>query len=355
MVWTWEPQAWSCLTQYNVGDVVEYEGIDYRVIQAHVSQSDWSPNIVPALFNRLPEDQQRPPHAPGPAKNQWGGGNNDPCSNCGGNCGDTCQNADSNKCGNCGGDCGGTCGGYGGHPAPQPEQAEPSQPPLPPQVVDHNSWFNFSDQQKTELEVGGGIAAGLAALGAGYFGYKHHEKTQEQQKAHAFALTAWIQEAKKRRDAFYVNGVRPPTIWVYNEGHHIPKEALHGGYEEGHPLFICRSYVEGGLHIGKAAPEMPEGAVAGQYEVLLGNPRLVRWVDFEGTFDIDRLGAIPVEGGHEANGQVLYIAQAEYNGGVHPGKVGATTDGAYISYANREKSVKQYRVLCYVEGVNVQV
>lgn len=72
----------------------------------------------------------------------------------------------------------------------------------------------------------------------------------------------------------------------------------------------------------------------------------MRWVDFEGTFDIDRLGAIPVEGGHEANGQVLYIAQAEYNGGVHPGKVGATTDGTQVEFrASDDCSINMFRCL----------
>ena len=32
------------------GDIVEYNGISYRVIQSHVTQDDWTPDRVPALF-----------------------------------------------------------------------------------------------------------------------------------------------------------------------------------------------------------------------------------------------------------------------------------------------------------------
>ena len=35
---------------YAVGDLVEYNNELYEVIQAHTSQADWTPDIVPALF-----------------------------------------------------------------------------------------------------------------------------------------------------------------------------------------------------------------------------------------------------------------------------------------------------------------
>lgn len=35
---------------YAVGDLVEYNNELYEVIQSHTSQSDWTPDIVPALF-----------------------------------------------------------------------------------------------------------------------------------------------------------------------------------------------------------------------------------------------------------------------------------------------------------------
>ena len=35
---------------YAMGDLVEYNNELYEVIQAHTSQADWTPDIVPALF-----------------------------------------------------------------------------------------------------------------------------------------------------------------------------------------------------------------------------------------------------------------------------------------------------------------
>lgn len=47
---------------YRVGDIVQYEGMVWRCIQQHNSQSDWSPPVVPALWNRLAE----------PGNPEWG-------------------------------------------------------------------------------------------------------------------------------------------------------------------------------------------------------------------------------------------------------------------------------------------
>lgn len=35
---------------YGLGDIIQYEGLLYKVVQAHTSQADWTPDIVPALF-----------------------------------------------------------------------------------------------------------------------------------------------------------------------------------------------------------------------------------------------------------------------------------------------------------------
>ena len=63
-----------------------------------------------------------------------------------------------------------------------------------------------------------------------------------------------------------------------------------------------------------------EAIVIKQYEVLLGDSQGVRWVPHRGRFDPNSLGARPVEGGREADGTPLYIAQAHVNNGIHPGK-----------------------------------
>ena len=42
--------SWQVGVQYNIGDRVLYNGLYYRNIQSHTSQSDWTPPNVPALW-----------------------------------------------------------------------------------------------------------------------------------------------------------------------------------------------------------------------------------------------------------------------------------------------------------------
>lgn len=42
---------WEAGIEYKIGDHVDYEGTPYTVIQSHISQINWIPNKVPALFS----------------------------------------------------------------------------------------------------------------------------------------------------------------------------------------------------------------------------------------------------------------------------------------------------------------
>ena len=42
--------VWAIGKSYAVGDRVQYGGILYKCVQAHTSQSDWTPDTVPALY-----------------------------------------------------------------------------------------------------------------------------------------------------------------------------------------------------------------------------------------------------------------------------------------------------------------
>lgn len=47
---------WQTETAYEVGDRVQYDGLLYKCVQAHTSQSDWNPPAVPALWVRTSTD-----------------------------------------------------------------------------------------------------------------------------------------------------------------------------------------------------------------------------------------------------------------------------------------------------------
>lgn len=46
---------WAEGQSYTVGHKLLYGGELYKVIQAHTSQADWTPDIVPAMFTRIDE------------------------------------------------------------------------------------------------------------------------------------------------------------------------------------------------------------------------------------------------------------------------------------------------------------
>ena len=77
-----------------------------------------------------------------------------------------------------------------------------------------------------------------------------------------------------------------------------------------------------------------------KFEVLVGDQRAVRWVDCEGCFDPDKCPARPVEGGKEADGTPLFIAQGHYNNAIVPGKCSTHLKAAFVPYAQSEKEVK---------------
>lgn len=48
---------WATETPYDVGDRRQYNGLLYRCVQAHTSQADWTPDVVPALWVRTSTEE----------------------------------------------------------------------------------------------------------------------------------------------------------------------------------------------------------------------------------------------------------------------------------------------------------
>jgi hypothetical protein len=44
------PAQWEAGQRLTAGDVIEFDGTWYEVIQSHTTQSDWTPPACPALF-----------------------------------------------------------------------------------------------------------------------------------------------------------------------------------------------------------------------------------------------------------------------------------------------------------------
>ena len=69
--------------------------------------------------------------------------------------------------------------------------------------------------------------------------------------------------------------VGPPGHWVAASGGAIPPGAVPGGFENGHPLFICRTHYATGVHPGKVVGTNCNIGFGGhevtvpQYEILV--------------------------------------------------------------------------------------
>lgn len=48
-------KPWQTDTEYAVGERLRYADKLYRVVQAHTSQADWTPDITPALYTEVAE------------------------------------------------------------------------------------------------------------------------------------------------------------------------------------------------------------------------------------------------------------------------------------------------------------
>ncbi|KIY65687.1 carbohydrate-binding module family 12 protein [Cylindrobasidium torrendii FP15055 ss-10] len=306
---------WQPGTQYGYGDVVSYQGHNYKIIQPHLAQGDWAPSNTPALWGRQDD---------GDYGNQQQGSYQ-----------------------------------QGGYQQPQQGYQQPPQynnnekpSDRPTEEERKKNWYDLDDDRKKQLEIGGGILAGLGALGVGVAAYKHHEKSKEEEKALNWSLSNWAQDAENRRRDYHQRGPTGPATWILNSGKDMPRDAIRVMRSGDADIYICRAFYEGGIQIGKASSVFKKGGVIGfahdeihldTYEILVGDMRGLKWVNTSGNLNLASLNARPVEGGREADGKPLYVAKAPYNNGEHPGKAREGLDGmlTVLIYWGNAKSSQQ--------------
>jgi len=308
----WEPG-----TNYSYGDVVEYEGHRYKIIQPHFSQGDWAPSVASSLWGRISDQdtnyggdckQQQQPYCDQPQQQQQGQYDQQPPQN-------QHQNSDSSN------------------------------------TEKKTHWYE-DEETKKKLEIGGGLAAGAALLAGGLFAYNKHK---EQAQVDGWSHSNWLQEAKGRKENYLRNGSNDAYTWVLTHNQVIPKGAICVGREHDWNLYICRAFHDGGIQLGKASEAFKNGGVIGyknkevfveEYEVLVGDMSRLQWVPSSGRINVQSLGYRPIDGGRDSNG-LLYVVEAPHKNAIHPGKTGEKLDGAYIAYGGKEVHVGEYRVLCY--------
>jgi len=339
MVCQWEP--W---TQYDCNAVVEYEGHRYKIVQPHQSEPNWQPPLVPALWSRLPEEAHHHHHSGGQEQqyNQNQGFTDQSGGGGGANWGQ--QNNPQS-------------GGWGQEQHNNNQQGYQGQQE---HEKKEESWLD--DAKKHKLEIGGGILGALA-IGGGVYAYSKHKNSEvEEAKRQAWlnesSREKWLEGAHAHTQHYYSGGQSPPVYWMLvNRSDPIPNNAIEGGREGGHSLYIGRTYYKGGLHVGKVSNHLG-GCVIGyagkelndfdKFEILCGDKNAVRWVNHSsGHGVIQAQGWQPVDGGREEDGRFLFVCQVLHEGGVHPCKAQDNTDFAIFTYGGKEKTSQEFNILTY--------
>ncbi|GEM_PF-2422928 len=143
----------------------------------------------------------------------------------------------------------------------------------------------------------------------------------------------------------YQHVSRDNVTWVRGGYGRFPQNAVVGGHQPNRPhtLFVCHADFQGGVHPGKFLAGKCNISWGGReiamsnYELLISRTPLF-WMQAN-------YGNIPgnaVAGGYEGP-RTLYICQADFNGGVHPGKV--VDRKCNFGWGGREISVPNYRIL----------
>ena len=153
------------------------------------------------------------------------------------------------------------------------------------------------------------------------------------------------------------NGPAEDNTYVPNRPHHrgrpqwiemmrgepLPEGAVVGGGEAEGALIVCRANYRGGVHPGKLVGDScniswgGREVVMSRYEVLVSYAPL-NWV----PASYGQIPAGAIRGGYE-DGRPLFICQARYNGGMHPGKI--IGDNCNIGWGGAEISIPEYNVL----------
>ncbi|XP_037938754.1 uncharacterized protein LOC119671937 [Teleopsis dalmanni] len=135
--------------------------------------------------------------------------------------------------------------------------------------------------------------------------------------------------------------------WIPSSNGNVPAAAVKVGRTiDGEFLYAGRGYYEGSLCVGKVHPShgclyIPYGSdeiKLTEYEVLVQPDK---WID--ATADSIPEGAL--EGGRDADGDVIYVGRVFKDGDLMPAKVIPNKGGAYVCWGSEEHKVENFQVL----------
>lgn len=330
--------------EYCFGAVVEHKGNLYQVIQAHRSEPNWQPAYTRALWSQLLQGAE---HEYRSGQKFHGVEDHHRLD-----AGLAQQLSD---------------GENGQSYPPQPGgwgHDEHSDERFNPQVV-REGWLN--EKKKHRFEIVGAILGSLS-LDGGVFAYSRNlakEATKNMAWGISPSRAKWLQGAYAHTKHYSTGGQHPPVYWILvDKGDPIPHNAIDGGREARHWLYIGRVFYNGGLHIGKVSAHTDciisfggkEIKHLDKYEILCGDQNAVNWVNHspdDGNTDVlvNRQAWKPVEGGREGYGRCQFISQVEHNGNLYPCKALAGSAWANYPLVGKEYYADSFKLLVYAEAI----
>lgn len=248
-----------------------------------------------------------------------------------------------------------------------------------------------TNEEALRAEMRGEADAVCCVGGFGLWAYRHGQPGEKvKRKVYAelqpdddSGRETWLKAARARTKRYYEPGaIRPALRWVlveprpeaqnmspatlerhalqYGSFPRIPDDALQTGTESSDTrLCSARAWHSGGVHLGKAGQHLQAGGASISYgsiehdlsafEVLVGDASCARWVEGSQLPSQLAAGVVPVEGGREAHGGAMLVAQAPFEGGWHPGKTAVGEDHACVGYGGGEFWARGFRVLVWAD------
>lgn len=143
---------------------------------------------------------------------------------------------------------------------------------------------------------------------------------------------------------------RNPARWKWARDGHVPDHGVVSGEGNEGIEYVGRAYHEGALCIGRIVhdhktcyvPYYGEEVAIDTYQALVKSNERLEWVDASDG-DLPR-GAL--QGGHNKDGEPLFVARAEHDGNWCCGHLNPDLGCVYVPYGGGEHSHEQYQVLC---------
>ena len=148
-------------------------------------------------------------------------------------------------------------------------------------------------------------------------------------------------------------GLMAQDKWVKGSNGNVDGFTLYGGTENGKNMYLCAGFMNGTFHPGKIVGSNCNFGYGGNeveansyFTLQVSQSSIKRYTWHRASNgQVPALnGYVPIEVGREGS-RILYVCRANYNGGVHPGKI--VGSNCNFGWGGNEITIPNYEVLMY--------